>query len=100
MPAESPGSTEGNFTLAEAEKAPAPSAGFQKNWADAAAALLGPVAPRQQLTSAFSAALATRAGKSSHYALFLSHNPCLIFARGDISFHTEKPFALLRGKKW
>ncbi len=43
----------------------APSSNIQKNWADAAAALLGPVAPRQQLNSAFSDALASRAGALS-----------------------------------
>lgn len=35
-----------------------------KGWAEAAASLLGPVGPRAQLTSAFSEALAARAGKA------------------------------------
>lgn len=34
-----------------------------KGWLEAAASLLGPVGPRAQLTSAFSEALAARAGE-------------------------------------
>ncbi len=53
---------------ADSDRAPATGHKLQKNWADAAAALLGPVGPRQQLNSAFSDALASRAGVSCSMA--------------------------------
>ena len=60
---------------ADSDKAPSTS-NIQKNWADAAAALLGPVAPRQQLNSAFSDALASRAGAFS-LAIAVDPGPAL-----------------------
>ncbi len=49
------------YCTAESENIP-DTTKLQRQWSEAAAALLGTVGPRQQLTSAFSDALATRAG--------------------------------------